>query len=134
MIIRGLLLTAGLVLGTVGALELLAEGRDNLLHAVVWLAGGVLLHDFVLSPLVIVLLVLAVAVLPGWARPAAAAATVVLGSVTLMALPVLGRFGARPDNPTLLDRPYLAGWVLVAGLVFVCAFGWAFAQRRGGGG
>lgn len=140
MIIRGVLLTAGLALGTVGALELLAEGRDNLLHAAVWLAGGVVLHDFVLSPLVVVLVVVAVAVLPGWARPAAATATVVLGSVTLMAMPVLGRFGARPDNPTLLDRPYVAGWLVFAGLVWACAVGWAWwmrpssAQRRGGGG
>ena len=41
----------------------------------------------------------------------------VLGSVTLLAVPVLGRFGARADNPTLLDRPYTAGWLLLAGLV-----------------
>jgi hypothetical protein len=39
---------------------------------------------------------------------------VVLGSVTLLAVPVLGRFGARPDNPTLLDRNYAAGWVVLA--------------------
>ena len=46
---------------------------------------------------------------------------VVLGSVTLLAMPVLGRFGARPDNPTLLDRDYSVGlagagrrWSLVA--------------------
>jgi hypothetical protein len=100
----------------------------------VWLGGGVVLHDLVLAPAVIALAVLGVALLPGWARPAAAAATVVLGSLTVMAVPVLGRFGARPDNPTLLDRPYLAGWVVCAGLVLTCACGWAFAQRRGGGG
>jgi hypothetical protein len=34
----------------------------------------------------------------------------------VVAIPVLGRFGARPDNPTLLDRPYLTGWLVVAGL------------------
>ena len=37
-----------------------------------------------------------------------------LGSVTLLAVPVLGRFGARPDNPTLLDRDYALGWVVLA--------------------
>jgi hypothetical protein len=42
---------------------------------------------------------------------------VVLGSVTLLAVPVLGRFGARDDNPTLLDRHYGTGWLVVAGLV-----------------
>ena len=51
-----------------------------------------------------------VAAAPGRLRAPAAAAFVVLGSVTLLAIPVLGRFGARPDNPTLLDRHYVAGW------------------------
>ncbi|HSE08017.1 MAG TPA: hypothetical protein VLB29_05085 [Nocardioidaceae bacterium] len=130
---RALLFLMGLVVAAVGAVELLDEGAENLLAVAVWLAGGVLLHDFVLAPLVIVLVVIGLAVLPGWARPAVAAATVVLGSVTLMAVPVLGRFGARPDNPTLLDRPYVAGWLVLAGLVWACAFGWAFARRQSGG-
>jgi hypothetical protein len=132
--VRGLLIVLGGAALLVGAAELLAEGGGNLLAAMVWLGGGVVLHDLVLAPAVIALAVLGVALLPGWARPAAAAATVVLGSLTVMAVPVLGRFGARPDNPTLLDRPYLAGWVVCAGLVLTCACGWAFAQRRGGGG
>ena len=59
-------------------------------------------------------------------RAPAVAGLVVLGSVTLLAIPVLGRFGARADNPTLLDRHYGVG----------C--GWCFARagrrRRGGRG
>ena len=39
---------------------------------------------------------------------------VVLGSLTLLAIPVLGRFGARSDNPTLLDRPYGWSWLALA--------------------
>lgn len=130
---RGLLLTAGVAAGAVGVFELLAGGSRNLLSALTWLAGGVVLHDFVFAPLVVMLLVAGATVLPSWARPAAAAATVVLGTVTLMAVPVLGRFGSRPDNPTLLDRPYVAGWLVFAGLVLGCACGWAFVQRRGEG-
>ncbi len=42
-----------------------------------------------------------------------------LGPLTLLALPVLGRFGVRPDNPTLLDRHYWSGWIAV--VVVVCA-------------
>ena len=37
-------------------------------------------------------------------------ALVVLRTVTVTAIPVLGPWGARPDNPTLLDRNYVAGW------------------------
>ncbi|MEZ5095067.1 MAG: hypothetical protein R2731_02430 [Nocardioides sp.] len=55
--------------------------------------------------------------LPGWLHGPAAAGLVVLGSLTLVAVPVLGLFGARPDNPTLLDRPYLTGWLALAGVV-----------------
>jgi hypothetical protein len=131
--LRAVLLASGLLVGVVGAVELLAEGGDNLVAAVVWLAGGVVLHDAVLAPLVIAVATLGVLVLPPWARPAAAAATVVLGSLTLMALPVLGKFGARPDNPTLLDRPYLTGWLVLAALVWTYAGVWALAQRRSGG-
>lgn len=127
---RALLLAVGVVAGAVGVFELLAGGGRNLLSALTWLAGGVVLHDFVFAPLVVMLLVTGATVLPSWARSAAAAATVVLGTVTLMAVPVLGRFGSRPDNPTLLDRPYVAGWLVFAGLVLGCACGWAFVQRR----
>ncbi|HLN78078.1 MAG TPA: hypothetical protein VK204_13595 [Nocardioidaceae bacterium] len=132
-ITRGLFLTLGLAAGAVGALELLARGSHNLISATTWLVGGVLLHDFVFAPLVVMLLLAGMTVLPSWARPAAAAASVVLVTVTLLAVPVLGRFGARPDNPTLLDRPYAAGWLVFAGLVLGCACGWAFVQRRGEG-
>ena len=40
-----------------------------------------------------------------------------LVTVTITAIPVLGKWGERPDNPTLLDRPYLLGWLIFAGLV-----------------
>lgn len=131
---RMTLLVAGLGLALVGAVELLDDGLADLVGLAVWLAGGVVLHDFVLAPVVIALVALGIVLVPAWARAPAAAALVVLGSVTLMAVPVLGRFGARPDNPTLLDRPYLAGWFVFAGLVLLCATGWAWAQRRRGGG
>ena len=65
-------------------------------------------------------------------RAAAAGGLLVLATVTLAAVPVLGRFGAKPDNPTLLDRPYLTGWLLIAGLVVLGTVlaGW-WGTRRG---
>jgi len=133
-VVRVVLIVLGTILGAVGAVELLAGGPRDTLAAVVWLAGGVAVHDFVLAPLVVALGVLATRLVPAWGRSPAVAAAVVLGAVTLMAVPVLGRFGARPDNPTLLDRPYIAGWLVFAGLVLGCAFGWALVRLRGGGG
>jgi hypothetical protein len=81
-----------------------------------WLATGVVLHDLVLAPLFLVLSALGARVLPSSARAPVVVGLVVLGSVTLLAIPVLGRFGARPDNPTLLDRAYGPGWAVLAAL------------------
>ena len=56
-----------------------------------------------------------------------------LGTLTLLAVPVLGRFGARPDNLTLLDRNYPAGWVVVAAIVCTAVVATlVFGARRNG--
>jgi hypothetical protein len=88
-------------------------------NAGIWLASGVVLHDFVLAPVVLGLVVAGARVAPAAAGVPAAGALVVLGAVTILAIPVLGRFGARPDNPTLLDRNYAAGWFALAGVVLL---------------
>jgi hypothetical protein len=116
-------------------LRLLELGWSNLVATVVWLAGGVLLHDGVLAPATIVVCAVAVLALRSRAwRAAAAGGLVVLGTVTLTAIPVLGRFGAKPDNPTLLDRPYVAGWLVVAALVLAGSVlaGWWASRREAG--
>jgi hypothetical protein len=130
---RVVLGAAGLAAAAYGTVTLLGLGAENLLATLPWLLGGVVAHDAVLAPLVVLTGVIAAVRLPGWARGAAAAALVVLGSVTLAAVPALGRFGARPDNPTLLDRPYAAGWAALAALVLVVAGTAALATRRRGG-
>ncbi len=106
-----------------GFLLLSRQDLDQLTNAAVWLVTGVVLHDFVLAPLVIVLFALTARLLPRVGRGPAVVGLVVLGSVTLLAVPVLGRFGARPDNPTLLDRGYGAGWLVLAGLTFLAVLG-----------
>ena len=130
---RVVLGAAGLAAAAYGTGTLLDLGAENLLATLPWLLGGVVAHDAVLAPLIALAGLLAAARLPGWAKGAAAAALVVLGSVTLAAFPALGRFGARPDNPTLLDRPYAAGWVALAALVLMAAGTAALASRRRGG-
>jgi hypothetical protein len=107
----------GCLLGAYGAWLLLSrQDLGALVEVAVWLGAGVALHDGVLAPLVLLLVAVVGRVLPRAARGPAVALLVVLGSVTLLAVPVLGRFGAREDNPTLLDRPYVAGWAVLAAL------------------
>jgi hypothetical protein len=95
---------------------LLSTREDHLVDVASWLVGGVALHDLVLAPVVVLIVAIGQRVLPSYARGPAVAGLVVLGSATAFAIPVLGRFGARPDNPTLLDRDYTAGWLVLAGL------------------
>ena len=111
----------GVLAGLYGAVRMLQTGTDNVVAAVWWLAGGVAVHDAVLAPLVIVLVALGLRVLPVVARPWTAAAAVVVGTLTVTAVPVLGRFGARPDNPTLLPRDYVRNWLVIVALVVAVA-------------
>jgi len=105
--------------GLYGALMLLDDGFSDLVSIVIWLAGGVVLHDFVLSPLTVLAGRLTPR-LPSPTRAPVVVAVVVLTAITLLAIPVLGRFGASPGNATLLDRNYWAGWV---GIVTLLAIG-----------
>ncbi|WP_107765363.1 hypothetical protein [Nocardioides terrigena] len=131
MIARVLLGTAGALVAAYGAfLALTRQETGQLVEVAVWLAAGVLVHDVLLSG---ALLLAGLAgrrlVPPSWRTPATVA-LVVWGSLTLVAVPVLGRFGARADNPTLLDRPYAASWLvlLVATVTVVVLVG--LVRRR----
>lgn len=111
----------GVVATAYGASLLLARGFADAAAAAAWLGGGVVVHDAILAPLALVVGAGLMRVTPARWRAAVAGALVVLGSLTLLAIPVLGRFGARPDNPTLLDRNYLLGWAAVSAVVVLGA-------------
>lgn len=102
-----------------GLLRLLSLGWGNLVATAGWAAGAVLAHDVLIAGATLLAGAFGRAVLaPRWRAPAAAG-LIVLGSLTLVAVPVLGRFGAKADNPSLLDRNYAAGWAVLAALVVV---------------
>ena len=103
----------GVIGGGYGAWLVLSRGHD-LLNLVLWLAAGVVLHDGVLSLVVLTAGAVGLKAVPSIARAPVVVGTVVLGSLTLLAIPVLGRFGERPDNATLLDRHYTLGWLVLA--------------------
>ncbi len=114
------------VLGVAGAgaaaygLWLLAqEPFERLVAIVVWAGGAVVAHDAVIAVVVVGLGLLVATRAPGWLRVPLVRLLVVLGPLTLVAVPVLGRFGARPDNPTLLDRPYWAGYLGIVAVALV---------------
>jgi hypothetical protein len=134
-------MTSRLLMGAVGvagaaygALLLLRLDLADLADAVLWLAAGVVVHDFVLVPATLAALWVAGRLVPPARRGTLAAGFVVLGTLTVLAVPVLGRFGERADNPTVLDRHYLAGWLVVAAVttIGVAVGTWRPGGRSGG--
>lgn len=115
-----------------GLVLLLGLGTDQLVAVLVWFVGGVLAHDGFLAPLVVALGVLVAVRAPSQWRTPLLWVLVVLGPLTLVAVPVLGRFGAKADNPTLLDRPYWLGYALI--VIVVLALASQSARRRRGDG
>ena len=129
MRLRIVLVAAGVLAAAYGAWTLLGEDPRDLLDTALWLAAGVVVHDLVLAPVVVLLGLGLRRWLPvSWRTPVTVAG-IALGSVTLIAVPVLGRFGARPDNPSLLDRPYVAGWLVLLALGLLAVVGHVLAQR-----
>ncbi len=125
----------GVAVGLYGAFLMLTRAStDGLVNAGVWLAAGVLLHDVALSALVLLAGLVVTRLLPSPVRAPAAVALVVVGTLTVVAVPVLGRFGAREDNATLLDRPYLGSWlILLAVAALAVAVAGVVRSRRGAG-
>lgn len=115
-----------------GLRDLLALGWGNLVPTVVWLGGAVVVHDALIAPAVLVLAWWTSRHLRPRMRTVVARSFVVLGPLVLLSVPVLGRFGAKPDNPSLLDRPYAAG--LGACVALVCVVAVVTAGRPGEGG
>jgi hypothetical protein len=133
--VRYLVAGVGVAVGLYGAWLLLTR-EDDLVAVATWLVVGVILHDGMLAIATIALGAVAVRLAPAPARAPLVVGLVVLGSATLLAVPVLGRFGARSDNQTLLDRDYTAGWLVLAGLtaVAVVVASLVRSRTRGEGG
>jgi hypothetical protein len=128
--IRVALLLLGLAAGGYGGWRLLDLGWANTRATLVWLVGGVVLHDGVFAPVVLVVALLAVRVIRSDRLAPAVVALVILVPLTLLAVPELGRFGARADRPTLLDRDYWLGWSGLVTLVVAAVASGTVARRR----
>ena len=134
---RLLLGAAGAALGLYGLVLLLSrQDPRQWLEVALWLGAGVVVHDVLLSGLVLGACLLGSRLLPGPWRAPALVALVVWGTTSVVAVPVLVGAGARPDNPTLLDRPYVATWWAISAIVvlLVAVAGLVRARRPRGKG
>ena len=128
--IRTATAVAGLAIAAYGCWRLLELGSRNLVATGTWLVGGVVIHDAVLAPLTIAAAGVAARMLSRRRLAPWVVATVVLAPVTILSIPVLGRFGARPSEPSLLNRHYWLGWWALVALVGVAILVGTLARRQ----
>jgi hypothetical protein len=121
---------AGALVTAYGVWLLLGLGWANTRATVVWLVGGVVLHDAVFAPAVLLVSLVAVRMSRRERLAPWVVALVVLVPVTLLAIPELGRFGADPRNATLLDRHYGWGWAALVALVVLGVLAGTRASHR----
>jgi hypothetical protein len=104
--------------------------REQLTSEAFWLAGGVVLHDAILAPVVVVIGYVASRVLPSHFRSSTATAFLVWGTLTIVFLPVLSGQGGKPGNDTILGKPYVLSWIVMTLLLVAYAVGAAMVRRR----
>ncbi len=85
----------------------------------IWIVGCLIAHDFVLAPLVFALGRGLRRFASGADRRLLQVCLVLFGVIFLVSIPLLGRFGLRPDNPTLLPRDYSVGLVVALATVWM---------------
>lgn len=84
--------------------------------AVLWVIAA-LAHDLVLAPLIVAGGWVLRRAVRGKARASLQGTIVVVGVLVLVAVPALGGFGRRSDNPSVLPLDYLSGLLLACGVV-----------------
>lgn len=115
---RAVLATLGVAAGVYGLVLLLFGPMTNPVSVAIWFAGGVIAHDFVLSPLLVGGGVGAARVLPSSVRGPLMYGVVATLALVGVAAPVLFR-SHGVDNQTLLDRSYPLGFTIAVGVVWV---------------
>jgi len=104
------------------------DGLERWRSQAVWVAGGVLAHDALIAPLVVILGVAAARLWRPQTRRPIAVGFIVWATVSVAAANVLLPIGGRPDNPSLMNRPYVLAWLAFTVVVIATA---AVAVARG---
>lgn len=129
-VVRGVLVLIGIGFGVWGLWLMRDFTRQQLTSEGFWFAGGVVLHDAVLAPVVVIIGFVASRVLPDHFRSSTATAFLLWGTLTIAFLPTLSGVGGKPGNHTILGKPYVLSWLIMS-LVFVAyAVGAAMLRRR----
>ena len=131
---RILLFVAGVTVMAYGAVLVLDLPLRTIVLIAVWAGGAVIVHDFVFAPLSAVLGYTGRRLVRGSWWPPVAVAALCSATLILLAVPVFDTPGAKPDNPTVLDRDYPMGLMISLLIVWSCVplyqVGAALIRRR----
>ncbi|TRW82131.1 hypothetical protein FK535_14745 [Mycolicibacterium sp. 018/SC-01/001] len=116
---RWALVAMGVVIGVYGAWQLWALPVSALVRVGIWAAAGVIVHDFVFAPLTAALGYTSRRLITGRWWPPVAVAAMCSVTLVLLAVPVVDTPGAKPDNPSVLDRDYPLGLGVALTLVWL---------------
>lgn len=130
---RVLIAVPGVLLGLYGVFRLLTEiDTDDLLLLAVWLVAAVVLHDAVLSPVLVGLGWLVGRVVPARARRFVQGGLIAASLVTVIALPLIHRQGSQPASKGILRQDYTRNLALALAIVLaVVVVGYLAAVARG---
>jgi len=116
---RGLLILTGVLMGLWG-LWLMRDFRfDQLKSAGFWFAGGIIFHDGILAPIVVLYGAFHMWAIPSYARKPATIGLILWGTLTIAVANVLSGQGGKPDNDTVINRPYVSTWLIMTAVIAI---------------
>lgn len=129
-VVRLLLILTGVGFGLWGVWLMRDFTTQQLTSEAFWLAGGVIVHDAILAPVVVVVGFVASRLLPDHFRSSTATAFLIWGTLTIAFLPVLSGKGGKPGNDTILGKPYVLSWIIMTLVLIAYAVVAALWRRR----
>lgn len=118
MTLRGVVGAAGIALGLFGVFRLLTQiPADDLLVLALWLVGAVIVHDGVLSPLLVGVGAAIDRFVPARARRYVAGGLIAGATVTVVAIPLIYRRNSQPAVKAILQQNYAANLTLLLAIV-----------------
>jgi len=110
--------TAGILLLLFGAVNLLTNvDFGSLLLLALWLIGAVVIHDGIVSPLVIGVGWFIHRTVPPRARRYLQGGLIAAGLITVVAIPMISQQGAEPASKALLQQNFGGNLTILLGVV-----------------
>lgn len=131
--------TTGFWVGLAAGVPIMAYGLRGLLANlpgvqltswITFFAGGAIIHDLVLAPVVGVVGAVVVARVPRAAKAPVQAAMVATGVLVLLSWPFIRGYGVTPGETSFLSRNYATSLQICIAAVWVLAAGWTAIRSR----